>query len=54
MKNKKFNDMLDLNSDKLSIKYSGNVPQDYDFSPMMVTFDFIYLVCPSSTDIREA
>ncbi len=54
MKNKKFNDMLDLNSDKLSIKYSGNVPQDYDFSPMMVTFDFIYLVYKRDSSIQKA
>lgn len=44
--------MLDFNQEKLSIKYSGNVPQDYDISMIQVTFDFIYSVlkCDASID----
>ena len=38
--------MLDNNSNfkKISIKYSDEVPKDYDISEIQYTFDFIYLV----------
>ena len=46
--------MLDFNQEKLSIKYSGNVPHDYDISLVQVTFDFIYSVLKNETTIDNA
>ena len=54
MKNKKINDMLGFNSDKLSLKYPDSVPRDYDFSLIEVTFDFIYLVFKRDSSIDKA
>ncbi|WP_458457047.1 hypothetical protein [Methanobrevibacter sp.] len=41
-------------SKKLSLKYSGRVPEDYDAQEMLFTFDFIYLVLKRDTDIDDA
>ena len=46
--------MLDFNQEKLSIKYSGNVPHDYDISLVQVTFDFIYSVLKNENTIDNA
>ena len=39
--------MMDLNQDlfdKLSLKYSNDVPEDYDVAQIQFTYDFINLV----------
>ena len=48
--------MLDYIADfeKLSLKYSGDVPEDYDVSKIQYTFDFIYLVLKRSSTIGSA
>lgn len=39
---------------KISLKYSNNVPKDYDISVMEYTFDFIYLVFKRNSTIEDA
>lgn len=47
--------MFDLDLDgKISLKYSDNVPEEYDISEMQFTFDFIYLVLKQEIDIENA
>ena len=43
-----------LNLEKFSLKYSGNVPEDYGISQIQYTFDFINLVLKHDTSIQKA
>ena len=42
------------NPEKISLKYSGKVPEDYDISKMQYTFDFIYQVFKRDAIIANA
>lgn len=44
---------MDLN-EKLSLKYSNNVPEGYDVSQIQYTYDFIYLVYKRDASIKGA
>lgn len=47
--------MTDFNTDdKISLKYSGNVPEGYDTSEIRFTYDFIYLVYKRDASIDGA
>lgn len=46
--------MFDDDLEKFSLKYSDNVPEGYDISPMDYTFNFIYLVHKRDSSIDKA
>lgn len=48
--------MIDLNDsfEKLSLKYSEDVPEGYDVSQIQFTYDFIYLVFKKNATIDDA